>query len=358
MQVIECRGSGRARGQAHGEAARDLIADALQRWHDALGRATGDSPRRYLESFLAETHFVAICEALAPDLLEEVRGIAEAAHADLSDVLTYNFMDEQWWHLAEQGSGCSVLGATVSAGVQRKQATALLAQNMDLPSYLDGSQLLLHLETRAGSESMVLTAAGMIGLTGIARHGLGVCVNTMPMLTHSPAGLPVAFVLRTLLETPSFAQACKLVTEIPHASGQHYALAGPGVIRGFECSSDEVVEVAVAGGLLCHTNHPVTKRFDEGGSWRTSASSRGSTSAERLAFIRTAFQPGSGLEDVKRILADRSVPVSVTPTELRDTATFAAIAALISAEPSIYPPDLQICPGPPHLGTWEVMRWW
>ena len=104
---------------------------------------------------------------------------------------------------------------------------------------------------------MSLTAAGMIGLTGVNAAGLGVCVNTLPMLNHSRAGLPVAFVMRGVLERTTAAGAAAFLETVPHASGQHYALAAADGVMGYECSAAGAVRSDDGSGGLRHTNHPL-----------------------------------------------------------------------------------------------------
>ena len=72
-----------------------------------------------------------------------------------------------------------------------------------------------------------LHRAGMIGLTGCNDDGLAVVVNNLDMLPASPTGLPVAFVLRGILERRTLAAAVDFVSQVPHATGQHYGIAAP-----------------------------------------------------------------------------------------------------------------------------------
>ena len=64
---------------------------------------------------------------------------------------------------------------------------------------MDGGQTVVRVTSEDGPRTAVLTAAGMIGLTGANSAGLGVCVNALSMLRHSPdrrmvLGVPVAHV--------------------------------------------------------------------------------------------------------------------------------------------------------------------
>jgi len=196
------------------------------------------------------TGFVAEIERHTPDLLDEVRGIAEAAGVAFERVLALNLMDEEWWLTApaERRDACSVLAA---AGDEAHPP--LLAQNVDLPEVMDGAQAIVRWDDGEGRAGVVLTAAGMIGLTGVNAAGLGVCVNTLPMLNHSRAGLPVAFVMRGVLERTTAAGAAAFLETVPHASGQHYALAAADGVMGYECSAAGAVRSDDgSGGLPPH----------------------------------------------------------------------------------------------------------
>src|SRR5579862_248626 len=250
---IDCPGSGRERGRAHGEQLRDRIHGALDRWQTNAVRRSGSGAADYAAGFLADTDFLPAIERHTPDLLEEVRGIAEAADVPFAQVLVRNLMDEEWWYALRRGHMAACSTIAVQGGEGRP---TLLAQNMDLPTAMDGDQAVLRLAPADGPAQLVLTAAGMIGLTGVNADGLGVCVNALTMLGHSSSGLPVAFVMRGALARPDVAAAAGFLREVPHASGQHYALADAGSVLGLECSAGTVVESS-DGVRLWHTNHPL-----------------------------------------------------------------------------------------------------
>ena len=237
---IECHGDGRTRGRAQGETLRAQIADAFERWAEHTAHATGMHPDAYVEALLADTDFLPAIARHTPELLEEVRGIAEGSGMTLDSVLAYNLMDEQWWHQADlvAGHACSLLAVPAEDG-----RPALVAQNMDLPDWMDGAQAVVHHHTPSG-DALVLTAAGMIGLTGVNSDGVGVCVNTLAMLHHSADGLPVAFAMRGALERSSAADAAAFLRSAPHASGQHYAVVGRDGAAGLECSAAGAEECA------------------------------------------------------------------------------------------------------------------
>ena len=190
--IVDCRGDPRERGHAHGEALRGQIGALLERWDAAVAARLGRPAATLVSDLIGTTGFVAAVERHTPQLLEEVHGIAEAAGFAFERILALNLMDEEWW-FTEPGRprhACSLV-----AVAERDGRPPVLAQNMDLPELMDGAQAIVRVDGAAGP-SVVLTAAGMIGLTGVNAAGVGVCVNTLPMLHHSSAGLPVAFVMR------------------------------------------------------------------------------------------------------------------------------------------------------------------
>jgi isopenicillin-N N-acyltransferase-like protein len=161
MSVIECAGDGRARGRAHGEAARNAVAAAIGRWSEATAAASGTPIEGYAKAFLETTELLPAIARHCPELLEELHGIAEGAGLPFPLIAAYNLMDEQWWYDAERG--CSVVG------VAHDGARAVLAQNMDLPAFMDGSQLVVRVSGPDEPEALVLTSAGLLGLTGSTR---------------------------------------------------------------------------------------------------------------------------------------------------------------------------------------------
>jgi isopenicillin-N N-acyltransferase-like protein len=136
-----------------------------------------------------------------------------------------------------------------------------IGQTMDLGAYTDGSQALLAIEGDDRSpDALLFTTAGMIGLMGVNDAGLGVCVNSLPQLGGAPEGVPVAFVIRRLLQCGSVAEASELVQRLPHATNQHYVLADLSAVRSFEASAAGVTEYRPPSpDRVLHTNHPLTE---------------------------------------------------------------------------------------------------
>jgi isopenicillin-N N-acyltransferase-like protein len=220
-RLVDVGGDGTARGAIHGETLRPLIGAALDRWRQDIGRRTRRDPDGYIADFLGATDFARTITDLCADLYAEVLAIARASRQPADHVLAYNLMDEEWRYGHALGGGCSVIGARVGP-----ENTVMLAQNMDLPLSMDGSQVLLRIAADGDQPAqLVPTAAGMIGLFGVNAAGVACCVNTLSTLPCGSGGLPVAFVIRQVLTYRDAASAAGFLTSVPHASGQHYAIA-------------------------------------------------------------------------------------------------------------------------------------
>ena len=339
--VVDVSGSGRERGRAHGEILRGRITSALERWDADVATRLGIPAADHVAGLLAATRFLPAIEAATPDLLEEVRGIAEGAAVSFERILAYNLMDEEWWYSQAAGGqhACSLVA--VAGGEGRP---AILAQNMDLPEVMDGGQTILRATRPDGGTAVVLTAAGMIGLTGCNSDGVGVCVNTLSMLNHSADGLPVAFAMRGVLEQESLSGAEAFLRAVPHASGQNYAVGSGEEVAGLECSAGGAVASNGGTRRFWHTNHPLASRDID-----PAADEPDGTADSRARLARLAeTSPGVGsIGDCQELLADKRAPLCVVPEADHDWLTFGSIAMELGS-----PPDVRIALGPPDRTDW------
>jgi predicted choloylglycine hydrolase len=325
----------------------------MARWKATLATVVPMALDAYLDRFVAETAFLETIERLTSDLLEEVRGIGEGADLSFRDIYAYQLMDEEWFFrtdlLRERPAGaehCSTIGVLGGDG------TAVLAQNMDLPTYYDGTQTLLHLDGREGdTEVMVMTPAGLIGTTGCNSHGVGVCVNTLGQLSHRRSGLPVAFVMRRLLEERTAQGAAALVQSLPHASGQNYMIAGPDGLADFECSAGGAAAYAPLHRVVRHTNHPLAST-DLAGEPAGEDDPALTNSRDRFGVLTRSIADGVqiGTELVRETLAECEVPVSRGPEHGGGWMTFGSLVMELSASPVVH-----YAPGPPHVTAYT--RW-
>lgn len=345
IDVIPCSGTPRQRGEHHGEALREKIADGLSRWAAAIATAHAVDPDAYIAEFVQGTGFLPVIRRWTPALLEEVEGIARGADQPWEWIYACNLLDEEWTWASAAGRQCAP-GCTV-AGFAFDDEPPILAQTMDINRFHDGAQVVLRVEGGGAPDVLVFTRAGMIGLTGCNAEGVAVVVNNLDVLPASTAGLPVAFAVRGVLERESLAEAVRFLEEIPHATGQHYGLAGPEGLASVEAWATGSVTGAAQSARILHTNHPLAT---EPAAADAETRFRWSRTRERLEYLERESSACHDADDVQNLLADRTVPVSIDSDA--PSMTFGAVVYECSV-----PAAMRVAMGPPHRTPFRRVGW-
>ncbi|MDQ2652821.1 MAG: C45 family peptidase [Chloroflexota bacterium] len=334
LPIVTCAGPPEERGAQHGEALRAQIAQGLGAWSDAIGERHGTDPDAYIRQFVQGTHFLDSIRRWTPDLEAEIAGIARGAKQPWEWIYAYNLLDEEWtWarQVTAPGRGCTVVGLT------REGSPPLLAQTMDIPRVHDGTQAVLRFADETGLEMNVFTYAGMVGLTGCNSAGVALVVNNLDMLPGSLRGLPVGCVIRGILHRATLQAATEFALQVPHATGQHYGMASPDGVASVEGWANGAA-TGMDDAILLHTNHPLYADEPVGD---VEARYQWSRTRERLAFVESGTRSCQDVPSLQRLLADRTVPVSVVDN--RGGMTFGAVIY-----ECMVPPQMWVTPGPPH----------
>jgi len=358
LKVLVLEGTPRDRGLAHGKALKEQIHQLLKLWKADLTASYHLDAETFIQRFVKKTDFLAAMKKWTPELVEEIEGIAEGAGVDFPTLYVFQLLDEVWANgEAIVGERCSSLGFS-RHGTQ----PATIAQNMDLSPFYDGFQLVLHIKSRNSDlESLVLTVPGLIGLNGVNNKSVGICCNTLLQLSHCRDGLPVACIVRGVLQQGTDKEAAAFLHKVKHASGQNYILGGPDQAIDLECSANKMSPFIPKGreGTVWHTNHPlVNDDFDA--KYRLllekkEVSPKDENTHARLKCLeRRLGQEAAAvnLDLIKRTLAARdseAYPVS-RPKGKQYAFTFAATIMVLTAEP-----EFHVAPGPPHATAYEKL---
>ncbi|MBX3483416.1 C45 family peptidase [Phenylobacterium sp.] len=350
VDVTPIGGSAYERGRAHGRAFRPLIESHLSAWLASLERAGMGDPRAYVADMLRDTDFLTALRRHTPDLLEEAHGVADGSGAPRDMLFALQLLDEEWAYRARRKADAGKLQKCSSIAVVSPGGPTWIGQNMDLGAYTDGHQVLLRIAAAEGRPgALVFSIAGMIGLLGVNAAGVGVCVNSIPQVPSAPEGVPVAFMIRRLLQATSLAEASVLVQTLPHATNQHYVIAEPGALRSFEASSDGVTEFhPPRKDRVLHTNHPLSAAQGA----PESEAARANTVA-RLESLTSRLADGApGLGEIQGALTafdDPRHPVCRLRGEegIINFTTGSMISALRPAPADI---EAWVSAGPPSLG--------
>lgn len=351
LNQITLSGRGYELGLQHGQKLKKEIGEIVSLWKKSTSRALRKDADLVLEEFFAYADFTNTIKELTPELYEEVRGIAAGSGQAFNDIFVLNLLDEFWVFIENpENHHCSDVGVPSVNG-----SPSYIAQNMDIETYTDGYQTLIRLEAEGDSpEQLILTHPGLIALNGMNAKGVGVCVNTIMQLNASASGLPVAFMIRKIINSTKKNEILSFVRDSPHASGQNYIIGIRGEVYDFEASANKVVRFNPnnENGMVYHTNHPIVnddikprhERFDP--NQPENRLPRGSNSYVRLEALKKRMNSTPLVSDdlIKQTLRskdDPNNPVCVNRREGRFGFTFASVIMTLTGEPY-----LQITAGP------------
>ena len=268
FNVVEMSGSRFEMGRQYGAQCRDLIADLVENFSAML------LPEEYLQ----EGREVAM-EALphvereAPELVEEVRGIADGAGLDFDEVFRLSCSQEMnsWQGCMRQRSTHTVVDNCTTIAAQR-EGSSLVAWNMDWWTRWQPYMVLLHGQPDDGPRFLSFAMAGSVGRPGLSEH-ISVSANFLPYRAApefaaggaewAGAGIPYSFMARMLLAQESTADALELLGRTKRMACLNYTLGDMGgEICCVETMPDDLAVLRPEDGFITHANSYHAPEFD------------------------------------------------------------------------------------------------
>jgi len=355
IKIVEISGTPYERGRQYGESAKEKILAAMKDWRLSLHRNHLKKPEDYLKEFLSYGDFQPAIDRWAPGMLDEVRGLADGAGVDFETMYAYQLADEEWiygikecqWKKeaqerdSETGQNCSALGVFGQPDLPN-----YLAQNMDLPGWSRGHQILLKIDY-GEFQVMLLTVAGMVATTGVNSRGLGICCNTLFDLDHCHDGLPVAFVVRRVLEMSSFSEAANFVQSVKHASGQNYTIGDVEEIGAFESAAGKVARYIPDPDMprVFHTNHPIVNDdkdyFDQYQSHQSASFQQEGPNNSEIRYAALENRLGKHretvtIDDIKAALRSHDDPHNPICVDVPTVLTFGSVIYELNDSPALH----------------------
>ncbi|HAJ35319.1 MAG TPA: hypothetical protein DCL15_06455 [Chloroflexi bacterium] len=209
-------------------------------------------------------------EAFAPELMEEMRGMADATGLGVNELVIMNgftdFVDiianpaalghaRTYGALPSDVSDCTAFIVEPSASADGR---AYLGQTWDMHSTATPYVLMLDLRPQASPALMTFTITGCVGMIGMNEHGVAVGINNLLAADGRP-GVHWVYVVRKMLAQRTVEDALA-VLQAAHLSGAHnYLLLGPdatGAQRGYNVEHMATrAHVIPVTGVYAHTNH-------------------------------------------------------------------------------------------------------
>lgn len=246
MKIISLSGTHYEIGYDHGKA----LAGEIRRFYSLFLTKLAERDVSTGTALKIAKKFSECIEKHAPDLLEEVRGIADGAKIEYDSVLSLNCMFEIPRIAGKKEIHyCTVWGVTDG----RK---CLAAQNLDLASEYGGFLTLFRISPVDKRAVLLQAMPGMVGMLGMNRDGL-VFSGTTVSSREVRYGLPKPFIGRTILHNcDNVDSATEFLQNVPRTTGGNPLLADArGGLRVLECSAVKCAVFHPEKGYVASTNH-------------------------------------------------------------------------------------------------------
>ena len=257
LPLYEIGGTPYEIGFAHGKFAKKNILVTLDTY-SKLFKAMSDIDWPDAQKMACQ--FISPIEAYDPDLLEEIRGIAEGAGVKFEEILALNVRSE----LAFQGrvpvsDGCTAIGI---AEEKAFEGETLMGQSWDWRRSLIDSLVILKIHQLGDKPDInMITEAGIIGKFGFNSAGIGICLNAMAS-NAVPMGLPLHIVMRGILNSVSLSEAIGNATRMQIGCCANFMLQSEdGEILDIKLDGQDFDILYPADGVLVHTNHFLSPRL-------------------------------------------------------------------------------------------------
>ncbi len=293
---------GRQTGEATREKLRELVELVVSRVN--VGRP-GLTPITTGQAMDVARGAFAYAEDYAPELVDEIRGIAEGANLSVEQVMLVNVRNQV---AAAIDGACT---AVVVEPIASSSSAGIAGQNWDNDPEMDPYSIVLIRRPADGPAHVNFTQPGVIGYMGLNESGLGVLMNTLPA-PSSGIGVPWYFIVRRMYRHAFLNDVVKEAMRAKRAIPANAALITADGAADLEVTIDRVrVLRAGPANTLVHTNHcvhpelaHVNEQFPE-----LIQSVPRLSRAERLLEV-----PGGrlGLSDLESLLSDHDdYPTSI-----------------------------------------------
>ncbi len=256
VPVIEVKGTPRELGYQHGRQAQEAVRRSFQ-FYLGLWKHFGGMGRE--QALKDGQRFLPFIRNLDPNLIEEMKGLAEGAGMLFEEILALNCRYELSYALMSpipQGlsEGCTSYALTPEATSDK---TTLIGQNWDNKPGLYDSCIILKILQEKKPAVAIYGEAGIIGNKGFNSAGIGVGLNYMRCEKDAvQPGLPLWVKVRGLLNCASLVDCLKILMTFEGPNSINIIMAHrDGEAIDVECTPDDNLFLYPERGILTHSNH-------------------------------------------------------------------------------------------------------
>jgi len=253
LKVVEVSGNSYEMGFQYGAACPEIRKTVkTNRKVYKASNAVNDSLDKYIDMYLPSA------EAYAPEIVEEMKGMAAGAKADFKDIFLNNIMYDISVSLNVGCTSFAASGGIIDSG------GIISGQNFDVPLMVEEIMVLLKMKPIQGPEIMAIAPAGCLGLMGLNSAGISLNLNLIRNKDSllPTGGVPSHVILRKVLSSENIGEAIRIIASAERRSAKNYLLASDqGDVVDVEVTMNDLDVHYTERGILTHANHFKTERF-------------------------------------------------------------------------------------------------
>jgi isopenicillin-N N-acyltransferase-like protein len=297
LKIIEVAGNSYEMGFQYGAACPEIrvMLDINSEVFDTRDVVT-DITGKYLGMYLPPA------EAYAPEIIDEMKGIAAGAKVDFKDIFLINLIYEI---SASLNMGCTSFAAT---GETIDNGGIISGQNFDFLMMWEDIMVLLKMKPIQGPEIMAIAPAGCLGLIGLNSAGISLNLNLIRNKDSLlPAGgVPSHVILRKVLSSENIGEAISIIASAERRSAKNYLLASDqGDVVDVEVTMNDLDVHYTERGILTHANHYKTERFKKA-DLASVILPDSYIRSHRLARLMEENRNNLSVDTIKRLLQDHN----------------------------------------------------
>ena len=257
LKIIVASGSPYEIGYEHGCQGKEEVLCSIETYKSMFKTYANLD---WEEAKFRSRNYVEPINKYDPDLMEEIRGVADGAGVTLEDILALNARSEvvMMGGSAIPSDGCTAMAVTPEV---TKERNTILAQNWDWKGNQIKSLLVLKIHQKNKPSITMVTEGGIIGKIGFNDAGIGVCLNALGT-AGNPKGLPLHVILRGILNSCTISDAIQSINRVANACAANYLIASScGEAIDVEKSPSDFDVIYPYHGIMVHTNHYQTPRL-------------------------------------------------------------------------------------------------
>jgi isopenicillin-N N-acyltransferase-like protein len=254
LKVVEVSGSSYDMGFQYGAACPE-ISEMLDMTCQLFGGH--DKAKAIIKKYVPM--YLPAIEKYAPEIVEEMRGIAAGSNVELQDILFLNITYEI--SSPSVTGGCTAFAA---AGEATANGETIAGQNFDYIDPWGKFIIILRMKPTQGPRILAVTAAGCLALFGFNSSGISLNLNLLKNRDSlTPVcGVPTHVILRKIFMCENIGEVIAKIGFAEGRAAKNYLVTDEqGDIIDIETTMNDFDIQYPERGILTHANHFKTDRF-------------------------------------------------------------------------------------------------